>query len=216
MRTTRRIGALWTLAAAALASLATVLALPARQRRRHPGRPEQHGGAADQRIRHRRLDAHREPGHVDRLADRLRVPVGALPERRRPPERRRLRRDRGRDDDEVRRRERRRRPSAPCPRDRVERRRLEDRRVERDRSRPRRRRGTAGERAGADPVGDGRAGPDAPRQPRERGAASSRSRSRSAGCGVTRPATTASSSRASRTTRTGCGKATSARRSAPA
>ena len=214
MSTARRRHILGTLAAAALASLATVLALPGGGSAVTQERP---GNTAEPRISGTpavgsTLTASER--NVDERADELRVPVGSLPERRGQPRRLELRGDRRCLDHELRGRRRRRRPAPPRARDRGERRRPAHRRLERDRTiraadtgRPTNVQAPTicGTRRWAIPS----------RCRRERGTACSRSRSRSSGSAATPWGTTASCRPASRTTRTCSGTGTSARPSAP-
>ena len=216
MRTARRSNLLWTLVAAALASLATVLALPGGGSAVTLERPDNTRRAADQRHGDRRLHAHRLPGHVDRRADELRVPVGALPQERREPGRERLRRDRRRVHHQLRGRRGRRRPAAPGARHRGERRRATHRRVERDRARPQGRHGSSRQRPAADAQRHARAGSDPPGRAPARGTASSRSRSRSSGSAATARGNNCVLQAGFATTPTRCARVTSARRSAPA
>ena len=139
---------------------------PGRRRRGDRRDTRQHGRAANQRQRSRRLDAECEPGKLDGVADVLRVPVGALRPGRGPAQRLRLCRGRRCHHDALRRRHGGRRPPAPRPRHRLERRRLANGRLERDRTRARRRHGPTQERPGARPLGQRRAGADAARHAR--------------------------------------------------
>ena len=164
MRTTRRTGVVWTLAAAALASLATVPALPGGSGAVTRAVPDNTQRAAGQRIAAVGSTLTATQGSWTE-PDELLLPVGPLPAGRRPAGRRRLRRDRRRHDDELRRRGRRRRSPPSRPRHRVERRRLARPSPPTLRPRPRGRPGPARQRPGADALGHGRAGPDAARQP---------------------------------------------------
>src|SRR4029077_2996518 len=149
MRTTRRIHVGWTLAAAALASVATVLALPGGGGAVTGATPDNTGeprisGSA---VVGATLSA--SQGSWAGVADVLRVPVGAVRPGRGPTQRLRLCRGRRCHHDALRRRHGGRRPPAPRPRHRLERRRLANGRLERDRTRARRRHGPTQERPGA-------------------------------------------------------------------